>query len=283
MWTGRYTVGPQEYIATDPGRSGRTGSTVRVSVLWRRSIVAPITAQPASPPGRRSRQRASRRATRPLTVRGIRARMELRAGRFSTTSTGISALRSPDRSARRISSVSKRSCPKRQCRARGASASRRIAFTPWVSDTDSPKPTRSSEENTPVTSRRCQLRVSSEPAVRLEPTTTAGPSGASTIGHGPVEEAEIAEVDVEVHHHVADGGQEPGPQRPPVVGLRQRQRPQLGQLAGQAVGDGGGVVARPVLDDDDLERAAPFPQARWPPRAPLPPASRPRCGRGGRR
>ena len=53
-------------------------------------------------------------------MRGIRARMELRAGRFSTTSTGISALRSPDRSARRISSVSKRSCPKRQCRARGA-------------------------------------------------------------------------------------------------------------------------------------------------------------------
>ena len=33
MWTGRYTVGPQEYIDTVPGRSGRTGSTVRVSVL----------------------------------------------------------------------------------------------------------------------------------------------------------------------------------------------------------------------------------------------------------
>ena len=41
MWTGRYTVGPQEYIDTVPGWSGRTGSTVRVSVLWRRSIVAP--------------------------------------------------------------------------------------------------------------------------------------------------------------------------------------------------------------------------------------------------
>ena len=33
-----------------------------------------------------------------------------------------------------------------------------------------------------MTSRRCRVRESAEPAVRFEPTTTAGPSEASTIG-----------------------------------------------------------------------------------------------------
>ena len=57
-----------------------------------------------------------------------------------------------------------------------------MALTPWVSDTDRPNPYRSNEEKTPVTIRRCQLRVSAEPTVRLEPTTTAGPSAGSTSG-----------------------------------------------------------------------------------------------------
>jgi len=98
-------------------------------------------------------------------------------------------------------------------------ASRRIAFTPWVSDTDRPNPYRSSDENTLVTSRRCQLRVSSEPAERLEPTNHRRSVGRLDERDGPVEEPEIAEVDVEVHDHVADRRQQPGPQRPPVVRL----------------------------------------------------------------
>ena len=71
-----------------PDRLDRTGQRV-VEAQHRR--LYHITA--GDPPGKRSRHSSRRRATSPFTVRGIRARIELRAGRFSTTWTGISALR----------------------------------------------------------------------------------------------------------------------------------------------------------------------------------------------
>ena len=59
--------------------------------------------------------------------------------------------------------MSKRSAPVRHCRASGSTAARCISFIPWVSDTESPNPTRRIVANPAVTAWRGQGRVSLVP------------------------------------------------------------------------------------------------------------------------
>ena len=66
-------------------------------------------------------------------------------------------------------------------------------------------------------------------------------SGADQRG-GAVEEVEVEVVDVEVDDHVSRRGQEPGPERRPVVGLHQAQGPYLRKLLLQTAGEDGGAV-----------------------------------------
>ena len=154
-----------------------------------------------------SRQSWTRRRTSPTIVRGTRPAIGVRDGRRSSTVTGTSATPSPARSARSTSSVSKRSVPLRHRRTMGSTVARRIAFIPWVSDTWSPKPTRSTDEKPAVMARRGHGRVSFVPGARFEPTTMAGPPGCREGRQDPVDEAGVVVVDVE-HHHDGPGGGE---------------------------------------------------------------------------
>ena len=73
----------------------------------------------------------------------------------------------------------------------------------------------------------------------------------------PVDELEVVVVDVEVHDEVAAGGEQPGAQRPSVVGLGQRQHPQIRDARRQLLSERDGAVGRAVLDDHHLEVATP--------------------------
>ena len=127
---------------------------------------------------RRARARLAA-ATRPTSVRGTRRRIDVRAGRRSATVDRDLGDPKPARSARRINSVSNRSLPKRHRRAIGATAARRIAFMPWVSETRSPnRPGGTGEPGGHELARAG--RSSCAPAPRFEPTTIAGPSAPSS-------------------------------------------------------------------------------------------------------
>ena len=57
-----------------------------------------------------------------------------------------------------------------------------MPFMPWVSDTVSPNPSRSTVANPAVIARRGHGRVSFVPGARFDPTMIAGPSDAARRG-----------------------------------------------------------------------------------------------------
>ena len=124
----------------------------------------------------------------PDNVRGTRRRIEVRAGRSSTTTIGISAVRRPARSTRRISSVSKRSFPNRHCRGDRLDRGTIHRLHPVrVRDVQTEERRAGACVNAAVASLRSAGRSSCAPSLRFDPTTIAGPSGAvicSTAGRG---------------------------------------------------------------------------------------------------
>src|SRR5438270_7766774 len=111
-----------------------------------------------------SRQSTQRMRARPTRLRAARLRIGVREGRVSVTSTGRSTTPRPARSARMTSSVSNRSVRKRQSSASERTASLRMAFMPWVSDTLNPNPTWRMVVNPSVTSFRGHDRLSTDPS-----------------------------------------------------------------------------------------------------------------------
>ena len=98
----------------------------------------------------------------------------------------------------------------------------------------------------------------------------------------PGEKAQVVVVDVEDGDRLALGREEALAQGVAVVGLVEGQGADLGVLAGQFGRHRRGGVGGPVLDDDDLEGAAPSPQARPRPRPPPRRGTAPRRGRASR-
>ena len=147
--------------------------------------------------GRATARRAA--STRPNSVRGTRRRIDVRAGRRSTTvDRDLGDHASPARSARRINSVSNRSLPKRHAARSASTAARSIAFIPCVSETRRPNSTRSSERE-PGGHELAQGRpVVARAGAALRPDDDRGTVGAVDPLDRDVEEAEVVVVDVEV-------------------------------------------------------------------------------------
>ena len=186
---------------------------------------------------------------------------------------------SPARSTRRISSVSKRSWPKRQRAATGSTAARRIAFMPCVSETCRPKPTRSivlrtsrsrSLRSAVPRDRRRLRRASSR---RRSP----GRSASRTAVDRGVEEVEVEEVGVEVDDDLAAApSSSPCAQRVAVVGVGAVLDAHFGVPTASESAIARRAVGRAVLDDDDLERLAALAQPVDAARSPTSRGSRPR-------
>ena len=141
--------------------------------------------------------------TKPSSVRGTRFMIDVRAGRSSVTPTGISAVRSPARSTRRISSVSKRSWPERHARANGSTAvaAHRLDAVRVGHVQPEPDAQHRAEHRGRELAQRGPLVGRAFAALRADDDRrTVGLEHARDRG---VEEAEVEEVGVEVHDRVA--------------------------------------------------------------------------------
>ena len=204
---------------------------------------------------------ATRRRTSPHIVRGTRVQIGVRAGRRSSTWAGSSATASPARSARRTSSVSNRSTPKRHCSARLSTSARRIAFIPCVSETPRPKPGAQQHAERHGHDAPAQRPLVGRALGALRRHDDRRTAGCTHPLHGLGQEGEVVVVDVEIDDDIAPRVEEAGAQRVAVVGHRALERAHGIVGGGEPVREVECPVRRSVLDDQHLERLAPGAEA----------------------